>query len=198
MLLAKVIGTVVASARTERIEGLRMLVLQPLDLDGKPKGNYVVAFDAVGAGEGEVVLYVTGSSARQTPATDNRPADATVFAIVDTWDAEGEVKYTKDASEPAREAVVRSSVVEALHVIHDQRAVPALLDAIREDTLTDVAIAALGAVGDERAASRLIAVLDELDAKSDRAANVLKVLRRIGTPEALNAVTEWERKHIKP
>lgn len=95
MLLAKVIGTVVASAKTERVDGLKMLILQPLDLDGKPKGNYVVAFDAVGAGDGEVVLYVTGSSARQTPTTDGRPADATIFAIVDTWDVGGAVKYEK-------------------------------------------------------------------------------------------------------
>jgi microcompartment protein CcmK/EutM len=95
MLLAKVIGTVVASAKTERVDGLKMLILQPLDLEGKPKGNYVVAFDAVGAGDGEVVLYVTGSSARQTPTTENRPADATIFAIVDTWDVGGTVKYEK-------------------------------------------------------------------------------------------------------
>lgn len=95
MLLARVIGTVVASAKSERTEGLKMLILQPLDLDGQPKGSYVVAFDAVGAGTGEVVLYVTGSSARQTPATDSRPADATIFAIVDTWEVSGAVKYDK-------------------------------------------------------------------------------------------------------
>lgn len=95
MLLARVIGTVVASAKSERTEGLKMLILQPLDLDGQPKGSYVVAFDAVGAGEGEVVLYVTGSSARQTPATDSRPADATIFAIVDTWEIGGTVRYDK-------------------------------------------------------------------------------------------------------
>ncbi|MGQ9890053.1 MAG: EutN/CcmL family microcompartment protein [Aggregatilineales bacterium] len=99
MLLAKVIGTVVASAKSERVEGLKMLILQPLDLDGKPKGNYVVAFDAVGAGEGEVVLYVTGSSARQTTATDNRPADAAIMAIVDTWEVDGVVKYEKAQAE---------------------------------------------------------------------------------------------------
>ncbi|MCB9454057.1 MAG: EutN/CcmL family microcompartment protein [Anaerolineaceae bacterium] len=97
MLLAKVIGTVVASAKSERTDGLKMLIIQPLDLDGKPTGSYVVAFDAVGAGEGEVVLYASGSSARQTPATDNRPADATIFAIVDTWDVAGTVRYDKSA-----------------------------------------------------------------------------------------------------
>lgn len=95
MILAMVIGTVVASAKSARTDGLKMLILQPLDLDGQPKGGYVVAFDAIGAGEGEIVLYVTGSSARQTPATDNRPADATIFAIVDTWDVGGKVKYEK-------------------------------------------------------------------------------------------------------
>jgi hypothetical protein len=67
----------------------------PEDADGQPKGAYVVAFDAVGAGDGEVVLYVTGSSARQTPTTENRPADATIFAIVDTWEVGSAVKYEK-------------------------------------------------------------------------------------------------------
>ncbi len=100
MLLAKVIGTVVASAKSERTDGLKMLIIQPLDLEGQPKGNYVVAFDAVGAGEGEVVLYASGSSARQTPATDNRPADATIFAIVDTWDVAGKVRYDKSIQQP--------------------------------------------------------------------------------------------------
>ncbi len=95
MQLARVIGTVVASVKSARTDGLKMLILQPLDLEGQPKGAYVVAFDAVGAGEGEVVLYATGSSARQTPATDNRPADATIFAIVDTWEVGGAVKYEK-------------------------------------------------------------------------------------------------------
>lgn len=99
MLLAMVIGTVVASAKSERTEGLKMLVVQPLDLDGQPKGSYVVAFDAVGAGEGEIVLYASGSSARQTPATENRPADAAIFAIVDTWEVGGKVKYEKAKGE---------------------------------------------------------------------------------------------------
>ncbi len=98
MLLAKVIGTVVASAKSARTDGLKMLILQPLDLEGSPKGSYVVAFDAVGAGDGEVVLYAAGSSARQTPATDGRPADATIFAIVDTWEVGGFVKYDKSAA----------------------------------------------------------------------------------------------------
>ena len=99
MLLARVIGTVVASVKSDRVDGLKMLICQPLDLDGKAKGNYIVAFDGVGAGEGEVVLYVTGSSARMTGPTQNRPADATIMAIVDTWEVGGAVKYQK-ADEP--------------------------------------------------------------------------------------------------
>lgn len=99
MMLATVMGTVVASAKSARTDGLKMLILQPLDLEGKPKGAYVVAFDAVGAGEGEVVLFVTGSSARQTPTTENRPADATIFAIVDTWDVGGRVMYQKSSDD---------------------------------------------------------------------------------------------------
>lgn len=95
MILAMVMGNVVASAKSAKTDGLKMLILQPLDLEGKPKGNYVVAFDAIGAGVGEVVLYVTGSSARQTPATDGRPADAAIFAIVDTWEVGGKVMYEK-------------------------------------------------------------------------------------------------------
>lgn len=99
MILAMVVGNVVASAKSAKTDGLKMLIVQPLDLEGKPKGNYVVAFDAIGAGVGEVVLYVTGSSARQTPATDGRPADATIFAIVDTWDVGGQVMYEKDSDD---------------------------------------------------------------------------------------------------
>jgi microcompartment protein CcmK/EutM len=55
----------------------------------------VVAADAVDAGIGEIVLYATGSSARQTKLTHERPNDATIMAIVDTWEVDGDVMYTK-------------------------------------------------------------------------------------------------------
>jgi microcompartment protein CcmK/EutM len=55
----------------------------------------VVAVDAVGAGVGEVVLYASGSSARQTEVTRDRPCDAVIMAIVDSWDVGGEVRYNK-------------------------------------------------------------------------------------------------------
>jgi microcompartment protein CcmK/EutM len=95
MIMAKVLGTVVASQKEESLVGLRFLVLGPVDADGKPTGASVVAADAVGAGVGEMVLYASGSSARQTKRTENRPCDAVVMAIVDSWEVDGDEKYRK-------------------------------------------------------------------------------------------------------
>ncbi|MBU0640667.1 MAG: EutN/CcmL family microcompartment protein [Planctomycetes bacterium] len=99
MVLAKVIGTVVATQKVQTMEGLRFMVLRQVDLEGKASGGHVVAVDAVGAGVGELVLYATGSSARQTIATDKRPCDAVIMAIVDNWEVGGEVKYKKGESD---------------------------------------------------------------------------------------------------
>ncbi len=96
MLLGKVIGTVVASRKEEELTGLRLMLLQGCDFDGNLTGGAVVAIDAVGAGVGEVVLYVSGSSARQTQATKDRPVDATIMAIVDEVVVEGTSRYVKD------------------------------------------------------------------------------------------------------
>jgi len=93
--LARVAGTVVASRKEESLEGLKLLLVRQLDTEGREAGGFVVAADAVGAGPGEVVLIAAGSSARQTRATQNRPVDAVVMAIVDTWEIAGETKYTK-------------------------------------------------------------------------------------------------------
>ena len=95
MLLAEVVGTVVATRKEQSLEGLKLLLLRAVDLDGKPFGATVVAADAVGAGAGEMVLYASGSSARQTVATDKRPVDAVVMAIVDQWEVGGQTKYKK-------------------------------------------------------------------------------------------------------
>ena len=95
MLLGKVVGTVVATRKEEEIEGLRLLVVRGLDLEGKPTSSVVVAVDAVGAGVGEVVLYASGSSARQTKVTKDRPVDATIMAIVDEIEVGGALTYVK-------------------------------------------------------------------------------------------------------
>lgn len=95
MLLGKVVGTVVATRKEPTLEGSKLLVVRGLDLDGKPTATLVVAVDAVGAGVGEWVLYASGSSARQTAETKDRPVDATIMAIVDQLEVGGQTKYVK-------------------------------------------------------------------------------------------------------
>ncbi len=95
MLIGKVVGTVVASRKEEELSGLKLLLVRAADVAGEGTGGYVVAIDAVGAGVGEVVLYVSGSSARQTKVTKDRPVDATVMAIVDAIEHDGKQTYLK-------------------------------------------------------------------------------------------------------
>ena len=95
MLLAKIVGTVVATRKEPTLEGSTLLLVRGLDLDAKPTATLVVAVDAVGAGVGEVVLYASGSSARQTEKTKDRPVDATIMAIVDQLEVNGTLKYVK-------------------------------------------------------------------------------------------------------
>ena len=96
MLIGRIVGTVVATQKDEKLEGLKFLMLRQLDVRGKEKEGYVVAVDAMGAGVGEVVLYASGSSARQTIITDKRPCDAVIMAIIDTWEIGGETIYSKE------------------------------------------------------------------------------------------------------
>ncbi len=96
MLIGKVVGTVVSTAKDEKMQSLRLMVVRPLTIDGQEGSGYVVAVDAVGSGVGEVVLYASGSSARQTVLTDKRPVDAVIMAIVDTWEVDGQERYRKD------------------------------------------------------------------------------------------------------
>ena len=97
MVLGKVIGTLVATRKEPTLEGLKLLVVRACDVDGRPlaNGGIVVAADAVGCGLGEVVLYASGSSARQTTVTKDRPVDATIMAIVDEVAVDGERRYVK-------------------------------------------------------------------------------------------------------
>ena len=95
MYLARVIGTVVASRKEEELEGLKLLLIRQCDESGKLDGPSLVAADSVGAGVGEVVLYASGSSARQTRITKDRPVDAVIMAIVDMVELDGEARYDK-------------------------------------------------------------------------------------------------------
>jgi microcompartment protein CcmK/EutM len=94
MKMGRVVGSVVATQKDERLNGLKLLVVQNLDLGMTLEKGYVVAVDSVGAGAGEVVLYATGSSARQTSLTDGRPVDAVIMAIVDEYDVGGNLTRT--------------------------------------------------------------------------------------------------------
>ena len=101
MRLAKVVGTVVATQKDPKLSGGKFLVVEDVDLDGKGRGLHLVAFDAVGAGYGEVVLYAQGSSARQTVQTDGCPVDCTIMAIVDVIETGGQTRYMKGSGQPA-------------------------------------------------------------------------------------------------
>ena len=95
MLIAKVVGDVVASQKVSGIVGHKLLLVQPVDVKGAAKGNAFVASDSVGAGSSEWVLVCQGSSARMTPVSEGRPIDAVVIGIVDTIQFEGAEVYRK-------------------------------------------------------------------------------------------------------
>lgn len=84
MILARVVGTVVATRKDPRLEGKKLLILKHISPDGADEPGYVVAVDAVGAGFRETVLAVSGSSARMAEGCKDRPIDTAIVGIVDT------------------------------------------------------------------------------------------------------------------
>ena len=86
MLLAKIVGTVVATRKDPRLVSNKLLLARPIDPKGKAEGNYLVAVDTVDAGVGETVLIVSGSSARLATGMKDVPVDAAIVGIVDTVD----------------------------------------------------------------------------------------------------------------
>ena len=88
MILGKVVGTVVATRKDERLVGSKLLLVQPVRPDGSQRGAPLVAVDTVEAGVGEHVLVVSGSSARMAAGLAERPVDAAIVGIVDTVDTE--------------------------------------------------------------------------------------------------------------
>jgi microcompartment protein CcmK/EutM len=93
MKMGRVVGTVVATRKDPSLDSLKLLIVDNLTPALEKEGGYVVAVDSVGAGMGEVVLYASGSSARLTSVTKDRPVDAVIMAIVDSYDVEG--RYTR-------------------------------------------------------------------------------------------------------
>jgi microcompartment protein CcmK/EutM len=86
MILGKVIGTIWATRKDEEMVGMKLQIVKQVDLDYKMKDAFVVAVDTVQAGVGDIVLVVSGSSARQTAVTKNKPVDAVIVAVVDKLD----------------------------------------------------------------------------------------------------------------
>lgn len=84
MILARVVGTVVATRKDPRLEGKKLLILQPVNPEGKPEGNYAIAVDTVSAGNRELVIAVSGSSARMAEGCKDTPVDLTIVGIVDS------------------------------------------------------------------------------------------------------------------
>ena len=95
MNLGKVVGTLVSTRKEASLQGLRLMLVKLVNEKGEFSGGQVVAVDAVGSGVNEYVLVASGSSARQTQSTQNKPCDAVIMAIVDNWDVDGETVYLK-------------------------------------------------------------------------------------------------------
>lgn len=84
MILARVVGSVVATRKDPRLEGKKLLILKPISPDGKDEAGYVVSVDTVSAGFKETVIAVSGSSARMAEGCKDTPVDSTIIGIVDT------------------------------------------------------------------------------------------------------------------
>jgi microcompartment protein CcmK/EutM len=86
VLLAKIVGTVVATRKDPRLTSHKLMVARPVDPRGKAEGAHLVAVDTVDAGIGETVLIVSGSSARMAAGMKDCPVDAAIVGIIDTVD----------------------------------------------------------------------------------------------------------------
>lgn len=86
MILGRVVGTVVATRKDPRLEGHKLLVVKPVTPDGKDEAGYVIAVDTVGAGNRELVITVSGSSARMADGCKDKPVDCVIVGIVDGVD----------------------------------------------------------------------------------------------------------------
>jgi microcompartment protein CcmK/EutM len=99
--LGLVVGTVVSTRKDPKLVGLKFLIVKNVDVEARPTGSYAVVVDTVGAGPGDVVLHVAGSSARMTEQTNDRPVDACIMAIVDAVEIDGSYTYEKGSTEEA-------------------------------------------------------------------------------------------------
>ncbi|MFZ5967513.1 MAG: EutN/CcmL family microcompartment protein [Bacillota bacterium] len=96
MKIGKIIGTVVATRKDERLVGHKLMLTQELDYNKDPAGDALIAVDTVGAGIGEIVLFTTGTSARYAADKPQSPIDAAIIAIVDNIDVYEELLNKKE------------------------------------------------------------------------------------------------------
>ena len=102
MILARVVGNVVATRKDPRLEGRKLLVIQPVSPAGEAKaGSYLVAIDTVGAGAQDTILAVSGSSARMAQGMKETPVDTAIVGIVDKVDVELPAPKRKQARKNA-------------------------------------------------------------------------------------------------
>ncbi|NDV62850.1 EutN/CcmL family microcompartment protein [Puniceicoccales bacterium CK1056] len=99
MYLGKVIGSVVSTKKDDSMTGRKLLMVRPMLADPenpsqfKPGSNTIVAIDTLGSGEGELVMFAQGSSARQADGLKSMPVDAAIVGIVDTVSILGKKTY---------------------------------------------------------------------------------------------------------
>ncbi len=97
MMVGRVVGNVVSSNKSEALNGAKMLIVVPININTlEEKNDYQICVDDVGAGVGDIVMCAYGSSARQTPTTKNIASDYTIQAIVDSMTLENMSKYKKE------------------------------------------------------------------------------------------------------
>lgn len=95
MELARVTGSVVSTVKEPKLNGSKLLIVNVLKMDGTPTSSSLVAIDSVGAGYGEVVILVRGSSARQARNMESVPTDAAIIAIVDALEVGGKMLFKR-------------------------------------------------------------------------------------------------------
>lgn len=95
MILGKVVGTVVSSKHSVKIDGAKFLLIDQCNQKGEVKGDFLVALDLTGAGNDELVMVSQSTPARETPTTINKAVDAIIVGIIDVIDENDKVVYKK-------------------------------------------------------------------------------------------------------
>jgi ethanolamine utilization protein EutN len=96
MIIAKVMGTAVASIKHDTLKSTKLLLVQAADVSGNPSGELFLAVDLVGAGDGELIIVSQGSSARVATGQNASPVDAAIVGILDSLSCDGEISYRKE------------------------------------------------------------------------------------------------------